>query len=137
MIEIEFEDFCVAEIIFEPAFEESLHRGADDTMNTRQTIEKLAKGKKGIAVGAGELASELGISIHKAYAKIRNAADCGAIFQANAPERANKKLFLPSPQPRFIPSPEEVLAKIPAVGEYTRFIHPFTSEWVETGSQNE
>lgn len=128
-IEVTFADFALAMTIFESVFVESLHRKADEAMATRSAIEQIAKGKGGEPVGGVELAKKLGISKEKAYADIRAAAEEGAIVRANQPEKTNRKLFLPSPPHRFLPS-LETCEKLANIDDYSRFVHPFTGEWV-------
>jgi hypothetical protein len=127
---VDFEDFAIATIVFEPAFAESLHRASDKAMETRVTIETLVRRNKGKPVGRAELAQELGISKDQAYRKLSMAVQAGAIFRANVPEKGNEKLYLPSARPRFLPDIDEVFEKLPAVGDHARFINPFNGEWI-------
>ena len=128
-IEVTFADFALTTIIFESVFVESLHRGTDATMATRSAIERIAKRNAGEPVDVGEFAEELGISQDRAYADLRAATAQGAIIRANPPEKTNRKLFLPSPQHRFLPS-LDICEKLANIDDRSRFLHPFTGEWI-------
>lgn len=129
-IEVSFEDYAIAWVIFEPIFVESLHRGDDEALTTRAAVEKIAKRNHGRGVNAVQLASELSISNDKAHQRLRHATEREAVRRANAPEKGNRKLFLPNRMPSFLPDPDKVFTEIPEVGDWFRFIHPLTGEWI-------
>jgi hypothetical protein len=59
------------------------------------------------------------------------------IARSNAPAKNNSKLFLPTPRPRFVPRPEELLQEIPSLKTPVEFINPFTGEQVTLGPAKE
>jgi len=128
-LSVEFADFWVTSILFESVFVESIHRGADRTLETRSIVERISK-RKGSAVHVTDLMKELSISKDAGYTLLREAEAAGAIRRVNRTVKGNKKLFLAVPRPRFIPDPEEMFDQIPEVGSTVKFIHPLTGEWV-------
>jgi hypothetical protein len=101
---VEFTDFAITTLIFDPVFVESLHLGKGAGEDIRRLVEKIAAREKR-AVGMQDIASALKISTDRAYSKLRYAEKVGAIRRANKPEKSNHKLFLPAPRPRFVPEP--------------------------------
>jgi hypothetical protein len=129
-IEVDFVDFAMMVILFEPVFSQTLHRGSTDASFTRAIVEQITKGKGGQPVEARELANELSISKDKAYALLRDATMEGVIVRVNKPERGNRKLYLPSVVPRFLPHPGKIFREIPEVGDVADFIHPLNGEHI-------
>jgi hypothetical protein len=95
-IEVEFADFAITALIFDEVFVESLGLGRRAGEATRQVVEDISIAT-GRPVQAKDLAEKLGISTAKAYRKLSSAETMGAIRRANKPEKANRKLFLPTP----------------------------------------
>jgi hypothetical protein len=128
-LEVKFEDFAITALIFDSVFVESLHlhQGAGEA--TRRLVEDLSV-EKGGPVQAEDLARKLDISKHQAYSKLRYAAKVGAIQRANKSEKSNRKLFLPSPRPRFVPDPEQLFKELKDLKHPVRFTHPITGEWI-------
>ena len=122
-------DFAITALIFDPVFVESLHLGKGTEEVTRQLVETISVAK-GRPVHAEDLAHKLRISMDQAYRKLRYAERAGAIRQANKPEKTNRKVYLPTPQPRFVPDPEQLFRQLKGVGEKVRFVQPITGEWV-------
>jgi hypothetical protein len=54
----------------------------------------------------------------------------GVIRRANKSEKTNRKLFLPTPRPRFVPDPAELFKELKALKDTVRFVHPITGEWI-------
>lgn len=129
-LKVEFADFAIAALILDPVFVESLHLGSGAGEETRRLVEDIAARKKR-AVGAKDIARKLGISMDKAYSKLRYAEQVGVIQRANKPEKSNRKLFLAAPRPRFVPDPEKLFRKLRDFGETVRFVHPITGKWIE------
>lgn len=127
-LEVDFADFAITALILDPAFAESLHlnRGAGD--DTRRLVDEISARKKR-PVNAKDIARKLGISMDKAYDKLRYAARVGAIRQANKPERSNRKAYLSAPRPRFVPDPEKLFRKL-RLKEAVTFVHPITGEQI-------
>ena len=128
LIEVHFSDFAIASFIFVPAFQDSLHRGTDETDQTRAVVERLAVRNKKKSVSWRDLARELGISKDKAYRMLREAREAGAIYQCNKPEKGNSKRYRATEWPAFIPDPETLFQRLPELGEVLRFIHPLTGK---------
>ncbi|MGA2334661.1 MAG: hypothetical protein ABSG08_04740 [Terriglobales bacterium] len=80
---------------------------------------------------AKDIKRKLGISMDKAYAKLRYAAQVGVIQQANKPQKSNRKTYLSVPRPRFVPDPEKLFQELTDLEKRVRFVHPITGEWVE------
>jgi len=129
-LEIDFVDFAIAAIIFERVFTQSLSRQEGSALETRQAVEALSKSMDRKPVQGGDLAKELGISLDRAYKLLREAEEAGTITRANEPERDNRKFYLPSPRPRFVPDPEVLFQTLDGVENEVRFVHPLTGQWI-------
>jgi hypothetical protein len=129
-ITIDFADFWITRILFEPVFVESIHRGTDEALATRFAVERLVRRRGGRPVPALALMKGLSISRDAAYARIRQAAHQGTIFRANPNSKNNPKLYRPTPRPAFLPDAEKFFRANPEVGDYVNFMHPLTDEWV-------
>lgn len=127
-ISVRFSDFVIASLIFVPAFQESLHRGTEETDQTRVLVERLAARSKTKSVNCSELAKELGISKDKAYRMLRAAREAEAIYQCNKPEKGNPRRYRPTKWPAFIPDPESLFQQLPELGKALRLVHPLTGE---------
>jgi hypothetical protein len=128
-LELEFADFAITALIFEDVFVESLHRQDGPAEATRRLVEEIAR-KKERPVRVKDLVRKFGISKDRAYAMLRQAMAAGAIRQANKPERNNRKVYMPTQRPRFVPDPEKLFQKLEELGPKVRFVHPVTGEWV-------
>jgi predicted transcriptional regulator len=115
-------------LIFDPVFVESLHLGKAAGEAIRRDVEAIFAKKKR-PVRAKDLARDLGISMGQAYSKLRYAAKVGVIRRANKPEKGNSKLFLPTPRPRFVPDPEELLKELEDLDDI-QFVHPITGKCI-------
>jgi len=124
---VEFADFAIAALIFEPVFVESLHLAKRAGEATRRVVEDISAAK-GRPVRARDIARKLGISMDQAYGKLRYAETAGVIKRANEPEKSNRKLFLPAPRPRFVPDPEKLFRRLKDLDDTVRFIHPITGK---------
>jgi len=125
-IRVHFSDFVFASLIFVPAFQESLHGGTEETDQTRALVDRLATQSDKKSVSWREVAKELGISKDKAYRVLREAREAGVIYQCNKPEKGNLKRYAATKWPPFIPDPETLFQKFPALGKRVRIIHPLT-----------
>lgn len=128
-VEVDFADFWITTILFESVFVESIHRGSDASLETRCAVEKIVK-RKGRGAAVEDLMNEWSMTEGKAYARLREAVKAGTIRRSNKPQKGNKKLFRPMPQPRFLPDPEEFFRQTPGVGDRLNFVHPLNGEWV-------
>jgi hypothetical protein len=128
-LEVGFADFAITALIFDPVFVESLHLGKGAAEATRRSVESIFAAK-GRPVQAKDLARTLDISLDQAYSKLRYAVKVGVVRRANKPEKANRKLFLPTPRPRFVPDPEELFKGLKDLKGKCRFVHPITGKWI-------
>ena len=133
-LESTFGDYAVTAIIFNSAFAESLYRPSGRSLETRHHVERISAKKDGAPVEAADLAQELNISFDRAYSRLRRAAKAGTIRRAGPSVRRNRKLYLPTPPPVFVPNPGEVFPKLGLRGR-AKFVHPLTGEWVVCGGQ--
>jgi hypothetical protein len=131
---VNFSDYALAVSILDRVFVDSLRRGFDANLETRLAVANLAKAKDGAGVGAAELAARLNISDTQAYRRLQKAVEAGMIARSNSPAKNNPKLFLPTPRPRFVPRPEELINEISSVKTPVEFIDPFTGQQVKLGS---
>jgi len=123
---VDFADFAITALIFDPVFVESLHLGKGAAELTRKLVEEAAA-RKNKPVGAKDIVSS-GLSIDQAYSRLRYAAQVKTIQRANEPAKGNPKLYLPTPRPRFVPDPEELFKGLKDLKSKCRFIHPITGE---------
>jgi hypothetical protein len=128
-LEVDFADFAIAALIFDPVFVESLHLDKAAGEATRRLVDEISASKKR-PVEARDIAHKLGISKDKAYAKLRYAVQAGVIQQANKPQKSNRKAYLGTPQPRFVPEPKKLFRELEGLTGQVRFVHPITGEWV-------
>jgi hypothetical protein len=98
-----------------------MHRASDKAAETRTIVERISKRNNNEPVEATDLAKELRISKDRAYARIRQAETAKVIQRVNRPEKSNLELSLPTPQPRFIPDPEQFFQKLSELGDKVRF----------------
>jgi hypothetical protein len=127
-LEVEFADFAITALIFDPVFVESLHLGKGTGEGTRRDVEAIFAKKKR-PVQAKDLVRYLRISLDQAYSKLSCAARVGVIRRVNKPEKGNRKLFLPTPRPRFVPDPEELFKELEDLND-VQFVHPITGKWI-------
>ena len=130
ILTVDFADFALATMIFDDVFVESLHRVGGPAFETGEIVRKLYLENNRVPVQARDLAKELGVSLDRAYERLRDAVDTGTVRRANRPEKGNKKLYAPSPRGRFLPAPEEVFRQVSEVGNTVRLVHPISGEQV-------
>ena len=124
---VDFADFALTALIFDPVFVESLHLGKGVGEVTRRLVEVISV-EKGRPVRAKDVARKLSISMDQAYSKLRYAEKVGVIRRANKPEKSNRKAYLSNPRPRFVPDPKKLFRKLKDLGETVRFVHPITGK---------
>jgi DNA primase len=130
MLEMEFADFAIAAIIFEKVFVETLRQQEGSALEVRQLVQDISDSNHGAPVQAETLAKVLGISLDRAYKRLREGVKAGVIRQANAPEKDNRKFYRPAQRPRFIPDPGELFQALDGLEDEVRFVHPITGNWV-------
>ena len=130
-ITMSFVDFAITTLIFDGVFVESLHRKAGSAFETRLAVERACTDNNGKPVQAENLATELEISLDRAYARLREAETAGVVRRANSPEKGNRKLYIATPPPRFIPDPEQIFQKVEGAGEKIEFVHPITGKRIK------
>jgi len=127
---VNFADFAITALIFERVFVESLRSQEGSALETQQAVKALSESMDDKPIQAADLSKEQGISLDRAYKLLREAEEAGTITRANEPERDNRKLYLPSPRPRFIPDPEMLFQTLDGVEDGVRFVHPLTGKWI-------
>jgi hypothetical protein len=128
-LEVEFADFAITALIFDPVFVESLHLGSGRGEATRRLVDEIATQQRR-PVRAKDLARKLKISMDQAYSKLRYAENAGAIKRANKPEKGNRKTYVATPPPRFVPEPAKLFEALKDLGREVRFVHPITGDWI-------
>ena len=128
-IDVTFRDYAIAALIFRSVLETSLLGRDNLDVETRTAVAEIAS-RKAAPVDAEELAQSLGITKGEAYGRLRTAERAGAIQRANKPEKANRKLYLPTFCSGLVPDPEEAFRKISKIGKRVRFRHPLTGSWI-------
>jgi hypothetical protein len=123
-----FADYAITAIIFDHAFVQSLHRGHGSEEATRRLVERLAE-RESRGVSAKEVSDELGISMDRAYARLRRAEKVGVIQRENTPVKHNLKQFVPTARHRFVPDPGELFQKL-KLKDSVCFVHPVTGKRV-------
>jgi hypothetical protein len=126
---VDFADFAITALIFDPVFVETLRLGKAAGEATRRLVDEIFAQKRR-PVEAKDVARELGISMDKAYGKLRYAAQVGVIRKANKSEKNNRKAYLSTPRPRFVPDPKRLFQKLKGLGAKVQFVHPITGEWI-------
>jgi DNA primase len=129
-LEVEFADFAIAAKIFDSVFVETLRQQEGSALEVRQVVKDTSDSNRGAPVQAEDLAKVLGISRDRAYKRLSEGAKAGVIRQVNAPEKDNRKFYLPAPRPRFIPDPGELFQELDGIEDEVRFVHPITGDWV-------
>jgi hypothetical protein len=129
-IEVGFDDYAIASLLFEKVFVESLHKSQDENLKTRMAVKEISETNDGAAVDARLLAEHLSVSEDRAYKMLRDAFGAGLISRANKPQKGNAKFYLAAPLPRFVPKPEDVLRDIPEIATPVQFINPLSGELV-------
>ena len=127
---VDFEDYAITALIFEKVFVQSLHLQKGDSLETQRTVSTISFNNHGAPVRAEEFARSLGIPIHRAYAKLSEAEQAGAIRRANSSGKNNRKLYLPALPQRFLPDMEDLLQALEGVESPVRLVHPISGAWV-------
>jgi len=129
-IQVRFSDYAIAMLIFEDAFSKSLTLADEKSVELRDVISRISSRRGGRPVSARDVEKELGIPLHEAYELIRRAVDHKLIQRANAPQKGNRKLYLPAAaRIQFLPKPEDVF-KMASVADRVKFVHPITGKAV-------
>jgi hypothetical protein len=128
---LQFRDYAIATLIFAEAFSKSLYSISEKSMEVRECISRISSKNGNQPVSAQDVANELGLELHEAYQRIREAVREKAVIQVNRPQKGNKKFFMPATQGvEFLPDPEDIFRKIAPAGKRINFIHPITGEVV-------
>ncbi len=135
---VNFEDFAIANLIFDRVIADSLTRGAgDQEVSTADLVARIAEEQghdlKNVGVDARKLLGEPGVtSLDKAYRLLRDAESAGTIYRVNSSAKNNEKFYLPMAHRGFIGSPESVLKRL-KLKIQGQFVHPLTGETVKYG----
>ena len=129
MIDIEFEDYCVAYDIFEPVFASTLRGVPTQELLLAKTVRKLHR-RRNRAVTVHEVARKLNWKESRVYKHIKNAVKTGLIEYEHGTREKNVKRLIPRHHSnRFLPHPKLVLKRNPEIGKKAKYVHPFTGEW--------
>jgi hypothetical protein len=135
---ISFDDFAVANCIFDGIIAQSLTRaGRDEDLATADIVERLSyrQGPEPISVSAGDLMGEPGIrSLDRAYRLLRRAEQAGTITLAELPRKNNEKRYVRATEATFLGSPELIVQQIRLKIAGT-FMHPIRGLSVEYGNK--
>jgi hypothetical protein len=128
-LSVSLADYGVTWFIFNSILAHNLDRAEDSDVETLQQIENICAENGGKPVQARDLAQAMNISDDRAYDRIRGAQERGLVRRANAPERTNRKFYVPSGLTRFAPDPASVFKELEKPDE-VKFIHPLTGQAV-------
>jgi hypothetical protein len=129
MIDIEFEDYCVAYDIFEPVFASTLIGRPSQIVTLATAVKKLHhRLKRGVTVR--DVAKELHWTESLVYKHTKTAVKAGLIKYERGTHEKNVKRLLPRHRPEgFLPSPRLVLKRNREIGRMVKYVDPFTGEW--------
>jgi hypothetical protein len=134
-VSVNFEDFAIANLIFDRVIAESLTRAAgEQEVSTADLIAQIAETQahdlRDRGIEARKLVGATGIaSMDKAYRLIRDAESAGTVYRVNPSAKNNEKFYLPMAHRGFIGSPESVFKRL-KLKVRGQFIHPLTGETV-------
>lgn len=129
MIDIEFEDYCQAYLIFEPVFASTLHGLPSQIVKLTKTVRRLHRHHKR-AVTVHEVAEKLHWKESRVYKHIKNALKAGLIKYERGSREKNVKRLLPRHHATgFLPHPRLVLRRNREIGRKVKYVDPFTGEW--------
>ncbi|HVN20910.1 MAG TPA: DUF5405 family protein [Dongiaceae bacterium] len=129
MIDIEFEDYCVAYHIFEPVFSSTLAGLPSQVTLLAKAVRRLNRRQKR-AVTVQEVAKLLKWTESLVYKHKEDAVKLGLIKYEGETHEKNVKRLLPVHHPsRFLPHPRLVLKRNREIGRKVKYVDPFTGEW--------
>jgi hypothetical protein len=132
-LKITFRDFAIAALTFNEGISTTLDERDKEVEEVCSALQRASSSRGGEPVSASALASELGVSLDIAYARLRKARSSGAVRQSNKPGRTNRKLYLPRPRTRFLADPEEIFEQLTCFSRQLELVHPVTGKWVVYG----
>ena len=104
LVEVDFADFAVAQILLDEVIFQSLHHQADETLQAAQCIRSLTA-TTGEAAHIKQIALALQIDYKRAAERIQQAEKAGLIQRVNKPEFRNGKRFAAISPHRLLPDP--------------------------------
>ena len=129
MIDIEFEDYCVAYDIVEPVFASTLHNLPAQELQLAKAVKKLSRRRKR-AVTVQEIAKKLNWKESMVYKHKDNAVKLRLIKYESGTHEKNVKWLLPvHHSTRFLPHPRMVMKRNLEIGRKVKYVDPFTGEW--------
>jgi hypothetical protein len=131
-LQVNFIDVAIAQILFSDVLASSLGGREEREDEIVKAIKRLSAKNDGGPVQAWWIASDMGISLDRVYARIREGLRAGTIRRVNQPQPTNVKLYLPAPPRGFLPDPAVIYKKLGLRSRY-RFIHPLTGKLVTYG----
>ena len=128
-LRVNFTDYAITWLIFNPVFAESLDQADDEDVETLRQVEKISARNNGAPVQASDLVRAMNVSPDRAYSLLRSAVDAGTIRRANPPAQKNIKLYSPAIATRFAPDPASIFRQLDRPKE-AHFVHPLTGKLV-------
>jgi hypothetical protein len=136
-VTVEFDDFAVANYIFDQIISNSLNRsGSDEDLATADLVATLSNEAVSGSVSASDLVGQPGIrTLDRAYMLLRRAEQAGTIFQSNFPRKNNEKNYRRTPEvSQFLGPAEQVVKKI-GLKISGSFMDPIHGKWVYYGDK--
>lgn len=129
MIDIEFEDYCVAYAILAPVFASTLRGLPTQVVMLAKAVSRLNRRRKR-AVTVQEIATKLKWKESLVYKHIKSAIKAGLIEYERGTREKNVKRLLPRHHVTgFLPHPKQVLKRNREIGRKVKYVDPFTGEW--------
>jgi len=129
MIDIEFEDYCVAYCIFEPVFASTLHGVPAQIMTLANAVRRLNH-RRNRAVTVQEIAKKLNWKESLVYKHVKQAINAGLIkYEIGTREKNVKRLVPRHHAAGFLPPPRSVMKRNSEIGRKVKYVDPFTGEW--------
>jgi hypothetical protein len=129
LLNITFEDYCVAYKILNPVFAATLDGIPDKEIELVRAVAKLTD-QHGRGVTVDEIANALGGKYARVRKRVLAACEKKLISLVPGANERNVKYYRAMERPvgRFLPSPRTVLENCPELGDEAIYINPFTGE---------
>jgi hypothetical protein len=129
LLNITFEDYCVAYKILNPVFAATLEGIPDKEVELVRAVAKLAaQHERGVTVD--EIAESLGGKYPPVRKRVLAACEKKLISLVPGTNKRNVKYYRATERPvgRFLPSPRTVLDHCPELGGEVTYVNPFTGD---------
>jgi hypothetical protein len=126
-INIEFQDYCVARKILEPAMAATMHGVRGQELEIVHAVHALSSHSR--EVTARDIAEHLGWKVAVTYKHTKAAVRHGLLKYAHGARQQNKKPVIATGKNRgFLPKPSFVLRHNPDIGASIQFVDPFSGK---------